>query len=264
MFQPITLLAPAFSNYPEYTVITTANSGGTTVANTFGAWTQIGTSPPYKCNRIWLTGRPNNNNTALPGLVNIGIGPSGSQKIILPNLVFNSMQDFDGPPVSWNFPTKIPQSMDIWAQMAQDSSTTYNFEVGGICWNDNTDDSGIVTSYADISTSSGIQVSVSGSGSWGPVTITSSSGQFKRYAFSILPVGQPTYMSISTEILLNGDAIFPALVTFIGNGGINVTTTPGLWGPFECDIPAGSTITMQGYAATGGSVSFQIAFYGIS
>ena len=107
-------------------------------------------------------------------------------------------------------------------------------------------------------------MAVSASGSWGPVTITASSGQFKKYAFCIMPVGAPTYISASTEILLDGSTIFPELVTLITNGGSSVVTTPGQWGPFECDIPAGSTITMQGYAAVGGALSFQIAFYGIS
>lgn len=259
MFQPLTLLAPAYSGSNEYTVIS-----GSTTANAFGAWTQIGTSPPYKCNRIWLTGRPYSSNTALPGLINIGIGPSGSQSIIIPNLVFDSIANYQGPPASWRFPTKIPANSAVWAQMAQNSTTSYNFEIGGLCWNDNTDDGGIITSYVDSSTSSGIQVAVSASGSWGPVTITSSSGQFKRYAFSITQVGDPVYMSVSSEILVNGISIFPALVTFISNGGSAVCTTPGQWGPFECDIPAGSTITMQGYVLVGGALSFQIAFYGIS
>ena len=259
MFQPLTLLAPAYSGSNEYTVIS-----GSTTANAFGAWTQIGTSPPYKCNRIWLTGRPDSSNTGLPGLINVGIGPSGSQSIILPNLVFDSIANYQGPPASWRFPVNIPPNMDVWAQMAQNTTTSYNFEIGGVCWNNNKDDGGIVTSYADTSTSSGIQVAVSASGSWGPVTITSSSGQFKRYAFSLTPVGGPSYMSVSSEILVNGVSIFPALVTLIYNGGSAVITTPGLWGPFECDVPAGSTITMQGYAAVGGALSFQIAFYGIS
>ena len=259
MFQPLTLLAPAYSGGSEYTVI-----NGSTTANAFGSWVQIGTSPPYKCNRIWLTGRPYSNNLPLPGLINIGIGPSGSQEIILPNLMFDSIQDYQGPPTSWRFPVKIPSNSAIWAQMAQNSTTSYNFEIGGLCWNDNTDDGGIITSYVDSSTSSGIQVAVSASGSWGPVTITASSGQFKKYAFCIMPVGAPTYISASTEILLDGNTIFPELVTLITNGGSNVVTTPGQWGPFECDIPAGSTITMQGYASVGGSLSFQIAFYGIS
>ena len=259
MYQPLTLLAPAYSGGSEYTVI-----NGSTTANAFGAWTQIGTSPPYKCNRIWLTGRPYSNNLPLPGLINIGIGPSGSQEIILPNLMFDSIQDYQGPPTSWRFPVKIPSNSAIWAQMAQNSTTSYNFEIGGLCWNDNANEEGVVTSYVDSSTSSGIQVAVSASGSWGPVTITASSGQFKKYAFCIMPVGAPTYISASTEILLDGNTIFPELVTLITNGGSNVVTTPGQWGPFECDIPAGSTITMQGYASVGGSLSFQIAFYGIS
>ena len=259
MFQPLTLLAPAYSGSNEYTVIS-----GSTTANAFGAWTQIGTSPPYKCNRIFLTGRPDSSNTGLPGLINIGIGPSGSQSIILPNLVFDSIANYQGPPASWRFPVNIPPNMDVWAQMAQNTTTSYDFEIGGICWNDNKDDGGIVTSYVDTSTSSGIQVAVSASGSWGPVTITSSSGQFKRYAFSLTPVGGPGYMTVSSEILVNGVSIFPALVTLITNGGSAVITTPGLWGPFECDVLAGSTITMQGYTAVGGALSFQIAFYGIS
>ena len=258
MFQPLTLLAPAYSGSNEYTII-----NGSTTANAFGAWTQIGTSPPYKCNRIWLTGRPDSSNTALPGLINTGIGPSGSQTIILPNLMFNSEGNYNGAPFSVNFPVKIPPNSAIWAQMAQNSTTAYNFEIGGVCWNDNTNEEGVVTSYVDPSTSSGIQVAISASGSWGPVTITSSSGQFRKYAFSIMPVGNPTYFTVSSEILLNGNSIFPPLVTFLSNGGDSVNSSPPLWGPFECDIPAGSTITMQGYVSVGGALSFQIAFYGI-
>ncbi len=258
MSQPFGLLAPPFSGGAEYTVFS-----GSTTANEFGAWTQIGTSPAWPCNRLRLVGRTYSSGTALPGLINVGIGPLSSPTIILQNMLFNSVGSYASQQIDLFFRTFLPPNSIVSAQMAQNATTSYNFELGGLCWNDGSEKQNIITSYVDTSISSGIQVAISASGSWGPVTITSSSGRFNKYAFSLLPVGSTNYLSISSEILLNGNSISPALVTLLGNGSASLMETPAMWGEFECDIPEGSTITMQGYASVGGALSFQIAFYGI-
>ena len=260
---PITLVSSSYAgSSPEYVVMT--NSG---TANTFGAWVQLGTLPPYKTNRLVLGGRPYNNNTGLPGLINIGIGPSGSQTILIPNLVCNSADTFDSGPTNYTIPIKLPPNQALWAQYAQNTTTSgYNFEIGGYVYNEPEGmETDLIVPFVDASNSSGIVITLAGnSGSWGPVTLVSSTPQnFRGYLFSIFPAGETSYQSVSIEILVNGTVVFPNFVTLVSNGA-NEITTSAQWGPFSCVIPAGSSVTCQGYYGQGASGNdVQVGFYGL-
>jgi len=260
---PITLVSSSYAGSPpEYVVMT--NSG---TANTFGAWVQLGTLPPYKTNRLVLSGRPYNNNIGIPGLLNIGIGPSGSQTILIPNLVCNADGSYTSGPTNYTLPVKLPPNMDVWAQYAQNTTTSgYNFEIGGYVYNEPEGmETDLIVPFVDASNSSGIVITLAGSsGSWGPVTLVSSTPQnFRGYLFSIFPVGDLAFQVVSIEILVNGTVVFPNFVTLNSNGSSAITTS-AQWGPFSCVIPAGSSVTCQGYYDQGASDSpIQVGFYGL-
>jgi len=260
---PITLVTSSYAGVtPEYVVMT--NSG---TANTFGAWVQLGTLPPYKTNRLVLSGRPYSNNSGLTGLINIGIGPSGSQTILIPNLVCNANGTYNAGPTNYTLPVKLPPNMDVWANYAQNTTTSgYNFEIGGYIYDEPEGmETDLIVPFVDASNSSGIIITLpESSGSWGPVTLVSSTSQnFRGYLFSIFPVGDVAFQVVSIEILVNGTVVFPNFVTLNSNGSASVTTS-AQWGPFSCVIPAGSSVTCQGYYDQGVSdSSVQVGFYGL-
>jgi len=256
----LTLLAPAFSGINEYTLM---NASGT--ANTFGPWTQIGTLPPYKTNRLLLTGRPDNNNTSQSGLINIGVGPSGSQQILIPNLLVNAITGFGGPPLNPMFPIKMPPGEDIWAQYSIPSTSVDNYEIGGLAWCEHGDEIEEIIPYVDAAASQGFSVALSASGAWGPVTLSSSTSRSRKYIFAFTNLGEPgSYISASLSLSVGSQVIFPALVCYISNGGNGTVTTPTYYGPYDCIIPEGQTLTASGYASIGAATSIQIAFYGLN
>jgi len=239
------------------------NSG---TANTFGEWVQLGTLPPYKTNRLALNGRIGNATAYLPGLINIGIGPSPSQTILVPNLVCDASGGSSGP-TNYTLPIKLPPNLAIWAQYAQNTTTSeQSYEIGGYVYNEPEGmETDLIVPFVDASNSSGIIITLYGnSGSWGPVTLVSSTPQnFRGYFFSIFPVGGASDQYFSTEILVNGTVVFPSFVT-LNSASAGTIMTSAQYGPFSCVIPAGSSVTCQGYYYQGTiGNSIQVGFYGL-
>lgn len=257
---PLTVLAPAYNTSNEYAVITTV-----TTANTFGPWTQIGTLPPYKTNRLFLTGRPFSGNTSQSGMINIGIGPPGSQVVVVPYMLANAITEYGGPPLNYLWPIKLPPGMAVWAQYATPGTAADNFEIGGYVWQEPDGwECTSITPYVDSAASQGFSFDITADGAWGPVTITSSSSRHKKYAFSFTTLGEPgSWISAWLEILMGSQVLFQKFCALISNGGNSTICTPTFYGPFDCDIPAGQTITAQGDAHIGAACSVQIAFYGM-
>jgi hypothetical protein len=260
---PITLLSPSFAGtLPEYVVLT---NGG--AANTFGAWAQLGTLPPYKTNRLLLSGRPYTANSDFPGLINIGVGASGSQAVLVSSLLCNAFAANEAGPTNYILPIKMPPNQAIWAQYAQDTANSYTFELGGYAYDEpGAMETEQIVPFVSVSTSSGIVPTISStSGAWGPLTLVSSTPQvFKGYFFSIFPKSTNANQKFSIEILVNGTVVFPNFVVLTTNAGYQVMTS-AQWGPFPCAIPAGSSVTCQGYYSESVSAAtIQIGFYGLA
>lgn len=93
---------------------TSVTSAGT--ANTKGAWTTIVASTPHPVSGILLC--PSFNAGSVSYLLDIGVGGSGSETILIPDLHFSGMGTC--PPVTL-FPLGIPQGSRIAARSAASS-----------------------------------------------------------------------------------------------------------------------------------------------
>ncbi|MDE2105598.1 MAG: hypothetical protein KGL39_50695 [Patescibacteria group bacterium] len=142
----------------------------------FGAWTQLTASSPFQASAIWLlpffggsAGAP------AAASWNIGIGPSGSPQIIVPNLAVCTGYDAAGLLDDYRrYPVDIPAGSAIYAQVAaSDSSTNMQLyamlEGGGI---KNPSIGGNITAYGMSSntTGTGVALPTSGSTAWTQIT----------------------------------------------------------------------------------------------
>lgn len=71
-------------NLSGTTASTYVTSGST--ANTLGSWVSLGTSPAWSTNQLTLVLRTESTNNYGQVLFNIGIGASGSQIVVIPNI----------------------------------------------------------------------------------------------------------------------------------------------------------------------------------
>lgn len=236
-----------------------------TTANAFGTWAEIGKTPPWPTKRLFLFGRSFDSALTIAALINIGIGPTGSQRIILSDLSVNLASTYRSGVLNGYIPVKIPSNQILWAQMATNSTTRSDFELGALldplAWGPSFS---LVTSYVDVANSSGnIVTGASTSGAYTSITIPSF-GPHKAYFFLVAPNGNVNYQSYSVEISIGSTILFPETVVLISNGPQELTT-PILWGPFDCSGLGGSnTLTISGHYTNGtAGDSIQIGLYGL-
>lgn len=248
----------------EATVIVTSGT-----ANVFGSWVALGQLPPYSTRHIKLAGRPFSSSGGGPALINLGLGSAtvAPSRILIPNIVANLVTDYSGVPLEFDIPLWMPPSSYLWAQIAQNSSVAYNFEIGALV------ESRIlgspfrtVTSYVDTANSSGTFITgSSASGTFGPVTLASSFGPHKAYGFIVIPAGTPSWQSYSLSLSFGGNILFPEMPVFVSNVSSNFidATWPTWYGPYECDLGSSVTVTVSGnyLQATAGN-QIQIGLYG--
>lgn len=127
---------PSLCNYQDVGVsLGTGFANGTIIApsataNTKGSWTQLIASTTYDCDAMLLRLSPNPEDTAPDVLMcDIGIGASGSEHAIIPNLFFKGPQ-FAGGMVQFVLPLCLPAGTRIAARsQASATSSTSNFSV---------------------------------------------------------------------------------------------------------------------------------------
>jgi len=139
-------------------------SGST--ANTFGPWASFGTLP-YSISEIYIfidAANSNNGNA----LVNIGIGPSGSQTIIIPQIaqVFGGNEAF--PTTFFRCRMKLPAGTEVWAQTSNVTASAALRVSLGVGFSESPGISMITPLGIDLSTSSLIsQTSGATAGTYG-------------------------------------------------------------------------------------------------
>ena len=245
----------------EATVIVTSGT-----ANVFGSWVALGQLPPYPTRHIKLAGRPFSSSGGGPALINLGLGSAtvAPSRILIPNIVANLVTNYIGVPLEFDIPLWMPPSSYLWAQIAQNSSVAYNFEIGALV------ESRIlgspfrtVTSYVVSATSSGTILTGTGtSGSYGPATVASSFGPHKAWGFLVTPVGSPNWQSWSVEVSFGGNILFPLSAVIVTDNSY-VTTWPSWYGPYECDLGSSVTVTVSGnYGQSTAGNQIQIGLYG--
>lgn len=96
------------------------NVTSSATANAFGAWVSFGVLP-YSIDEIYIYMETNYN-----ALINIGIGASGSQQIIIPQIAQQTDTASGGygfSPGFFRFRRKLPAGTEVWAQYACSSAS---------------------------------------------------------------------------------------------------------------------------------------------
>ena len=261
--------------------LTAGNYGGTaltnpTVINTKGAWKQIGANTNYDSTAIQLYALYTSGTSGAQdyaGQLDIGIGPSGSQQVVISNVNFcsgnstSAASAFDFTNVF--LPLSIPANNAIWARWSANYATpsgamyvkcaTYDSQYAGAPTITKYDD------YGTISTGRG-SVIVGGSGAMGSWSQLGSSNTSADYFGFWLRLDQA---------LVSGSGQDEWFVLNIGVGSSGsqqiivpnwVTTTQQyttLSSPyFETYIPANTAIWAQAAALNGSSSNCGITLYG--
>jgi len=136
-------------------------SGST--ANTFGPWASFGTLP-YSISEIYIFIEANSGNA----LVNIGIGPSGSQTIIIPQIAQVIGGNGGDPTTFFRCRMKLPAGTEVWAQTSNVNASAAGRVSLGVGFSESPSISMITPLGIDLSTSSLIsQTSGATAGTYG-------------------------------------------------------------------------------------------------
>jgi len=146
----------------------TVTAGGT--AHTKGAWTQLIASTSYDTYGMWVAVRGIHvSGSATPYLVDIGVGPSGSEQVLIPNLNVWGAENL-GPSIrAFFFPVYVPAGSRIVArsQSATASKTCAVMVVlDGVPWYGSWGVGPVVDYGTDLAASRGTSVTP-GNGAWG-------------------------------------------------------------------------------------------------
>lgn len=136
-------------------------SGST--ANTFGPWASFGTLP-YSISEIYIFIEASSGNT----LVNIGIGPPGSQTIIIPQIAQVIGGNGGDPTTFFRCRMKLPAGTEVWAQTSNVNASAAGRVSLGVGFSESPSISMITPLGIDLSTSSLIsQTSGAAAGTYG-------------------------------------------------------------------------------------------------
>ena len=96
-------------------------------ANTKGSWTEIVSSTPYDVCAIYLPLNLGHFDTTLDYLIDIGVGASGSEQVIIENLLFSSSESIRDAANPYLLPVSIPAGtrVSIRAQENSGSKSLY-------------------------------------------------------------------------------------------------------------------------------------------
>jgi hypothetical protein len=244
---------------------TTMTSSGS--ANTKGSWVQLDadTTVDY----VWLLVQLYASTGASGGTVSvdIGIGASGSQIVIAPDLVASQSSSTSGPAVStYFFPCSIPAGSSVWVR-AQATTTTQTVYAQV---------TGFDASFSNMEGAGGIDVLGFSSGSTLGTTITASGSTNTKGSYSeLVAATSRDYMgffigttgaSATTKHHLLDIAIGAAGSEVVILSNLYILTT-AMWSAvptffLPINIPAGTRISARVQSATASS-AFGLTLYGV-
>lgn len=260
--------------------VSTSTSEATTIANSGTAdtksnWVELDASTAFTVDGFWVYFGVNST-TTLDYFIDIGIGADGSETVLIPDL-FYSTGDTEGESNLVYFPISIASGTRISARQ-QNYATSGTVDVAIIL----TTDSGLdVTAYTSVDTLGALTSSDTSGTLIDPGAtantknspyveiIASTSNAYKAF---IAIIGQNRNTGLATSGSLFDVAIGASSseVDFLSNlnftaGASGDTFQPKVFGPFACDIPSSSRLSVRGQSSTTNSVDrvFDIVLYGI-
>jgi len=247
----------------------TTSHGGTTVnssttTDTKGSWTQIASSTSFDATAIWICLDPQFTDTNY--LVDIGLGASGSEQIIIPDLLMAAQA---GKALNPIIPMAIPAGSRISARCAGNFSGTNPVYVSVTLF------SGAFTNYPPISDITAYGVNTTGStgttadsgtpanskGSWTQIVASTTQAHKGLMVAAVRPSMTVTlaaaYMQL-TDIGIGASGSEQILVPNIRYNCQNdagATSARGNLDPTfiilpPCDIPAGSRLAVRQQSTT--------------
>ncbi len=254
-------------NLSGTTASTYVTSGST--ANTLGSWVSLGTSPAWSTNQLTLVLRTESTNNYGQVLFNIGIGASGSQIVVIPNITVSMTGQYRTSLGGYTFPLFLPPNTEVWIQ-SQDS-------VGGTVFGANIEvkfdeewpatGMGITPVGIDTATSSG-------------TIITSGASTNTLYTVSLFTTPAQPFrggLFVASTTASSGDyfSLYWRIITSTGsipltpykraiyNGGLDSTQLMGSSHLTGKRIPPGMALDFQYQFATNGSAfPINVALYG--
>ena len=232
----------------------TVTSGG--AAHTKGAWTQLIASTPYDAYGIWVSidgVHVANTNTAY--LVDIGVGPAGSELVILPNLdAWGADNTGLGLRLYW-FPVYIPAGSRIVAR-SQSSTASKTCRVmialDGVPWYGLWGIGPVVDYGTNLTISAGTSVTpaINAFGSWSQIGTTT-----RDHTFWAVGVDLLTRTSTGSNAYLVEIGVGPSgSQQSLGFYRISVNTAEQFSAPFpifisSLPVPAGTAVWARAAAA---------------
>lgn len=260
------MLAEPLSQFANEYDDTTTGSASTTVVgtgvqlsppfsilNTMGAWSQIVSVTDQDWYGVWMVASAqistSGQNTAQ--MVNIGVGGSGSESVLIPNILVGGRTSISGA-ISFSdtpmfFPVRIPRGTRI---AAQTQAATVNRNCRVIIWGESGSSvpRGVLSACdvygADASTSKGVELTSNASantfGSWTNVGSTTSR-DYKAVAFSMQAPASTTVNSRSYIIEFGiGSTAFARAYGGTSANETWSTAIPAM--PVVRNIPAGTQL----------------------
>jgi hypothetical protein len=251
------------SQYANYTLL------GTDLAvpaspNTKGAWTNLGTLSA-DCVALYLKCvLSTSTSSARAASFDIGIGPGGSQIVLVPNIVGSASGSYTQSTADILLPLGLPAGTQLWARVSLDSVATGGCQIEasavGYDGNFSSDAPQGVDALGYVSAGLGTVVAL-GNGSKGSYTqiIAATSRDY----CGIIVGGDIDGGTSSTVALLDIGLGSPQKI-IIADDVIRGVGSGGCFGQFyDVHIPAGSQLSARGMANTGSVINIGVTVYGV-
>lgn len=253
----------------------TANSRGTSInvagsANTKGAWTQLIASTAFQAAGIII--RLGKNTALADILVDIGVGGSGSERVIVENLLITGRDDVAA---AYQLPVVIPAGSRLTARCQASSVISLEVYVSamlpGAPFLPGAPLGRVTTYGAATADSGGVGIDPGGTahtkGSYAQITASTTN----RLRLLLVGLGIQT-----NNVMINGNALLDIAVGGAGSEQIilpnigfaysqNEQMVPATLGPFPVNIPAGTRLAARAQSSITDATDrlFDVVLYGI-
>lgn len=273
--------APQFSLFESNASATPAAGSGTTVSNPAGAantknttWTQLIASTSFDSQLVVVTlANASATATDTSTLLDIGIGASTAETVIIPDLLAGQTTSSNLTPRSYIFPLRIPSGSRVSAR-SQSVRTTGNNVVLIQLWGGPRDPDrwwagSTVTAYGINTADSGgtaVTAGNTGAETATPVAIGTTSADHEcivagvagnNTAFNGLTYHWDVGIDVASTSWLIRDALMMQTDTS------ERITPSGVWMPIFAHVPSGSVLVMGG-ECSGTAQALDLALYGVS
>jgi hypothetical protein len=227
-------------------------------SNVKGSWLLLGVVP-YHVSLLHLGCIMLSSSTSL--LADIGIGPSGSQVVLFPNLNYYSANTGLGP--DFYVPVDIPAGTSVWVRTQSASAGNANFYFNmDVYSGDNTQQAGFT---------GGDSIGVSTGNSLGTLLTTSSTANVKGSYVQLTAAAQTAYSGlIICQNIVTGAKAYNIDIAF-GASGSEVVVIPNMTsgedgsiiGFIPVNVPLGTRIAARASSQQSGAVTIYASLIGV-